>query len=429
MLANNRYLLPELINSLADAMDLVSPALMGHHKRVARIASSLAVEFGLSAETRCAVETAALLHDGGALSLEERLDTFKFEVDFTAEGASDHAYMGYVLLRRFEVFSEVASIVRHHHVWWERAAESCPDEELALTANLLHLADRVDVLIDWQQAILVQVPAILEQIEKQSGRMFSPSLVEALQAVASRESFWLDVVSPYPPSNFGGSLEGWDRGLSSEELLSLAKVFSTIIDFRSRFTATHSAGVSSSAVALAEVYGFSPADCMGMKLAGYLHDLGKLAVPAEILEKPDKLTAAEFAVVRSHTYYTYRVLEKISGLETVNEWASFHHERLTGNGYPFHHDGDTLSPGARIMAVADVLTAITEDRPYRAGMPPEKALGVLNSMAKTGALDQSIAALAEENFDEINHVRALSQSAALADFESYAEHTTEFQVV
>ncbi|MFH1529396.1 MAG: HD domain-containing phosphohydrolase [Pseudomonadota bacterium] len=428
MLEKTRYLLPELITGLADAMDLVSPALTGHHKRVARMAGALASELGLSDKERYTIVSAGLLHDSGALSLHEKLGALRFESDFAPTGTSSHAYMGYVLLRRFDVFSEVANVVRHHHLWWERAAESCPNEELALTANLLHLADRIDVLIDRQQEILGQVPAIMERIEKQSGRMFAPSHVDVLRAVSRKESFWLDIVSPCLPSLVDSSLEGWNHGLTNDELLSLAKVFSTIIDFRSRFTATHSAGVSSSAVSLAKLRGLSPLECRAMRLAGYLHDLGKLAVPSEILEKPDKLTNTEFAVIRSHTYYTYRVLEKISGLETVNEWASFHHERLNGDGYPFHRSGDTLSLGSRIMAVADVLTAITEDRPYRAGMPPEKAMGILTSMAESGVLDRSIVALARENFDEVNQARALAQSTALEEFESYAENTGEFQV-
>jgi HD-GYP domain-containing protein (c-di-GMP phosphodiesterase class II) len=428
MLEKNRYLLPELVTSLAAAMDLVSPTLMGHHMRVARMAGALAVELGLSDTEKATIVTAGLLHDAGALSLNERLALTEFEIEFTAEGPSDHAYMGYVLLRRFDVFSRVASIVRHHHLWWEKAAESCPNEELALTANLLHLADRVDVLVDKQQEVLGQVPAIVERIEKQSGRMFAPKLVELFRTLSRKESFWLDVVSPYLSSLVQGGLEGLNHKLGSDELLALAKVFSTIIDFRSRFTATHSAGVSSTAECLAQLRGFSPLECKAMRLAGYLHDLGKLAVPTEILEKPDKLTNTEFAVIRSHTYYTFRVLENITGLETVNEWASFHHERLNGDGYPFHRNGDTLSLGSRIMAVADVLTAITKDRPYRVGMPPEKAMGILSSMADGGVLDQSIVALAKENFDEVNRARALSQSTALEEFESYAEHTIEFQV-
>lgn len=164
-----------------------------------------------------------------------------------------------------------------------------------------------------------------------------------------------------------------------------------------------------------------------MRLAGYLHDLGKLAVPAEILEKPGKLTREEFAVVRSHTYHTYRVLERIPGLETVNEWASFHHERLNGQGYPFHKDDTSLSLGARIMAAADVLTAITEDRPYRAGMSRDKAAQVLDSMVNGGSLDGEVVDLLKQNFDTVNVVRETVQRKALVNFDSYAELTVESQ--
>ena len=418
----------ELIVGFADAMDLVSPVLTGHHKRVARMAGTLARELGLDDRSTSSLVVAGLLHDSGALSLYERLDALKFEAEFSPTGTSAHAYMGYVLLRRFKVFSEVAPLVRHHHLWWEHASEHCRVQELALRANLLHLADRVDVLIDKRKEILGQVPGIRERIERESGRMFAPELVELLKAVSRQESFWLDVVSPYLPSLVENGLEGWDTRLSGEQAVELARVMSTIIDFRSHFTATHSAGVSATAVPLAKLAGFSPLECRTMKLAGYLHDLGKLAVPAEILEKPDKLTNEEFAVIRSHTYYTYRVLEKIIGLGTVNEWASFHHERLNGDGYPFHRDADNLSLGSRIMAVADVLTAITEDRPYRAGMPLEKAVSVLTSMAGSGVLDPSVVGLAVDNFNEINDTRATAQSEALDEFESYAEQTSEFQV-
>jgi len=428
VLEERYYLLSDFITGLADAMDLVSPILMGHHKRVACMATALGGELGLSDKERATLATAALLHDNGALSLHERLEGLHFDFDFLPPGVSDHTYMGYVLLRRFDVFSEVAPIVRYHHLWWERAAESCPEDELALKANLLHLADRVDVLIDRQEDILRQVPTIRERIERESGRMFAPNLVEVFQAVSRKESFWLDVVSPYLSWSIDESLAGWDCRLSIEELLALSKVFSTIIDCRSRFTATHSAGVAAVAETLAGLCGFSPLECSAVRLAGYLHDLGKLAVPAEILEKPDKLTAAEFAVIRSHTYHTYRVLERISGLDEVTEWASFHHERLNGAGYPFRHCGDRLSTGSRILAVADVASAVTEKRPYRAGMPPEKAMAVLNSMAEGGVLEHTIVALVKENFDEVDRARANAQSTALQEFESYAEPTVEFQV-
>ena len=95
-----------------------------------------------------------------------------------------------------------------------------------------------------------------------------------------------------------------------------------------------------------------------LKIAGYLHDLGKLAVPKEILEKPGKLTATEFNIVKTHAYYGYRTLETVRGLEKINNCGTLHHECLDGSGYPFHLNGDNLSIGSRIMAIADIFYRI-----------------------------------------------------------------------
>ena len=123
--------------------------------------------------------------------------------------------------------------------------------------------------------------------------------------------------------------------------------------------------------------GFSAWECQLIRVAGNLHDLGKLAVPAEILEKSGQLTDAEYNLIKGHSFYTYHILEAIDELEIITAWAAFHHERLDGSGYPFQISGDQLSLPARIVAVADVFTAITEDRPYRVGMDPDQALSVL----------------------------------------------------
>ena len=111
-----------------------------------------------------------------------------------------------------------------------------------------------------------------------------------------------------------------------------------------------------------------------MRAAGYLHDLGKIAVPSRILDKPAPPSQHEWAVLREHTYHTFRVLDTIGGMPQISEWAAFHHERLDGTGYPFGHEGKDLTLGARIMAVADIFTAVTEDRPYRAALCEEDAM-------------------------------------------------------
>jgi HD-GYP domain-containing protein (c-di-GMP phosphodiesterase class II) len=202
-------------------------------------------------------------------------------------------------------------------------------------------------------------------------------------------------------------------------LLGISQLFSRIIDFRSRFTATHSRGVAASAEALAMLMGFSAWECQLIRVAGNLHDLGKLAVPTEILEKSGQLTDAEYNLIKGHSFYTYHILEAIDELEIITAWAAFHHERLDGSGYPFQISGDQLSLPARIVAVADVFTAITEDRPYRVGMDPDQALSVLRKMAAEGALDKGVVGVLADNLGEVNLVRLRVQEDAHREYEEF----------
>ncbi len=406
----------DLIMSLSTAMDLVSTAVVNHHKQVAYIALSIGAELGLPREQQNQLVLAGALHDIGAFSLKDRLDTLQFEI----ENPHEHTELGYLLLETFEPLSNVAALVRFHHIpWSEGAGAEFEGKPVAIDSHLLHLADRVAVLVNKRQEVLGQVKRVCERVVERSGAMFVPEQVDAFMSLATKEYFWLDVVSPSIGSILSKRVRLATIELDMEGLLGLARLFSQIIDFRSRFTATHSSGVAASAESLARFVGFSERECQMMKIAGHLHDLGKLAVPAEILEKPAKLTEEEFNLIKSHTFYTYSILETISDLDVINAWASFHHERLDGKGYPFHHKGDDLSLGSRIMAVADVFTAITEDRPYRKGMTSDRALEVLQRMADNSALDSSIISLLRLHFDEVSSFRKAAQSAAVEEYQQF----------
>lgn len=406
----------DLLVCLSDAMDLISPVVVNHHRQVAYIAFSIGAKLGLPIEQQKELVLAGALHDIGALSLKDRIDTLQFEL----QNPHQHAELGYLLLKKFEPLSSVASLVRYHHVSWSKGAGSqFKGQQVPMESHILHLADRVAVLVNRQQEVLEQSKKICERVEEQSGKMFMPQLVDCFKSLASKEYFWLDVTS----SSIGSILSRRVRlatvELNTEKLLDLAKLFSQIIDFRSPFTATHSSGVAASSEALARFIGFSKRECQIMRVAGYLHDLGKLAVPTEILEKPARLTEDEFNIIKSHTFYTYSLLETISDLDIINSWASFHHERLDGKGYPFHHKGDDLSLGSRIMAVADVFTAITEDRPYRKGMSSDRALQVLQQMADNSALDSGIISVLKAHFDEVNSVRIATQETSSKEYQKF----------
>lgn len=405
---------------LSNAMDLISPAVVDHHKRVAYIASSISDEMGLSEEIRKDLVLAGILHDIGAISLKDRLDALYFETDF----ANPHAELGYRLIKTFDIFSNIAPMVRYHHLPWDNGNGSYfMGEQIPLASHILHLADRVAVLPNAKEEILKQSKKICKKITQGVGDKFVPELIDIFSSLSKRESFWFDVVSSSISQILAKSTKTEMIELNLEELLSLARLFGKIIDFRSRFTASQSSGVAATSEGLAILSGMKEQDQRLMKIAGYLHDLGKLAIPSEILEKPGKLTTEENNTIKRHAYYTYRIIETVKGLDVINTWASFHHERPDSRGYPFKHRGENLPLGSRIMAVADVFTAITEDRPYRLGMSKENALRTLQQMAGDFALDPDIVSVLEQNYDEINAIRITAQSEESREYEEFRSQT------
>jgi len=408
--------LSDLINCLSDTIDLVSPELADHHKRVGLIAHALACQMGLTERESIDLYFAGNLHDIGALSLSERVRLLSFE----GCEPRQHAETGALLLEMFSPLARLGELVRFHHVRWaDGAGEVQLGREVPLGSHILHLADRISVLTGTMDGIrlLGRVPDILSRIEKASGDMFSPSLVEAFHDLSGKESFWLGLA--FPGHNQALERQGHFRTfkLDTSGILGLSRLFARIIDFRSHFTATHSSGVAASAEALARLSGRPVAECAQMRIAGLLHDLGKLAVPAELLEKPVGLTADEIALIRCHAYFTRRALENIHSFESITAWSANHHERIDGKGYPNHVGGVDLSLGSRIMAVSDVFTALTENRPYRVGMDRPSTQKVLTGMVSQSALDPDIVNLLTHNFDELNAVRAEAQTEAVVEYD------------
>ncbi|MFC1849377.1 HD domain-containing phosphohydrolase [candidate division CSSED10-310 bacterium] len=403
----------DLLLTMAQATDLVSPKIHNHHLQVAYIVHNLANEMNLSPDKKDDLVVAGALHDIGALSLREKLQILTFEYKETWK----HTELAYALLKLFDPLIYVAEIVRYHHCRWddeETMAGESPD--LKLASNILHLADRVAVQINNKQHVLGQVQRIRDRIKIESGKMFMPDLVDTFLQLARKEYFWLNTVSPSLPSILKHHVALKSIKLDMNGLAGLTNLFRKVIDFRSRFTATHSSGVAAVAEAIALKVGFSRRDADKMKIAGFIHDFGKLAVSTEILEKPASLSRSEAYIIRCHTYFTFRILEPIPDLYEITTWGAFHHERLDGTGYPFHLTAQDLSLGSRIMTIADIFTAITEDRPYRKRMPPEKALSNLQRLAARGKIDPGITSLTRKHVEEINQVRLSAQQSATSEY-------------
>jgi len=405
----------DMVMCLANVVDLVSPVVDDHHKHTAYIALGIASEMGLDRSECAGLVLAASLHDIGALSLRDRLAALEFD----AVNPERHARLGYLLLSGYEPFSDIAGIIRFHHLNWMHGKGALSDGcEVPMGSHLLHLADRVDALIDRRRNILEQAPGIIRRIARGKGGRFVPDMVDAFRSLADRESFWLNLFDGKGLANhLVEASRNTQLNLDTAGVLQLAELFSRVIDFRSRYTAVHSSGVAASAEVLAGYAGIHQDKQRLVRLAGYLHDIGKLAVPAEILDKPARLTQSEFSIIKAHTFYTHRVLGDISAFKEIRAWASYHHERIDGRGYPFHRSGEELCLGARVMSVADVFTALAEPRPYRPGMERSRVVRLMGRMAKDGALDAGLVDEVDRNYAEVELACRSAQYEARARYE------------
>jgi HD-GYP domain-containing protein (c-di-GMP phosphodiesterase class II) len=416
----------DLLAPLARTFDLMDPAIADHSTAVAFWAFRLSEELGMPENEQRDLAVAGMLHDIGAFSRQDRVALMQFESD----QHSRHAIVGYLLLKDFPPFAGLAPIVRYHHVPWRRGKGARHNgEAVPMASHLLHLADRVSVLVPSTREVLRHVPRILAKVNAGADDLFRPEFVEALHRLGHKDHVWLEAASGNQSRVLRKALAAHAKQLDLNDLLAFSRLLCRVIDFKSEFTATHTSGLVAASLALSRLLGFSEYDCRLMQIAAYLHDLGKLAVPAEILEKPGQLDANEWHVMRSHVYYTYQVLDPIDAFRDITAWSALHHERLDGSGYPFGFQASELPLGARIMAVADVFTGITEDRPYRQGMNETLARTVLAGMAEQGELDPTAVQALLDHFDELTDARRAAQSDALIEYRSFRTRLDELERV
>jgi putative nucleotidyltransferase with HDIG domain len=159
--------------------------------------------------------------------------------------------------------------------------------------------------------------------------------------------------------------------------LSTVWALASAIDAKDAYTHGHSQRVARYAAALGRAVGFDDQEIERLELSAVLHDVGKIGVPEAILNKPERLTAAEMAVMRSHPEKGAEILSSIRAMRDVVPGVLHHHERFDGAGYPTKLKGQNIPLQARIILVADTFDAMTSSRPYRLALPIHVAMAEL----------------------------------------------------
>lgn len=224
-----------------------------------------------------------------------------------------------------------------------------------------------------------------EVVRRRSGRMLDPEVAAAYLRHGPALHRELDEADPLPAAV--AAEPGPVRRVSERELDDCARAFADMADLKAPFLHGHSSRVAELAAVAARSMRMSGEDVIGLRRAAWFHDLGRVAVPDGVWERPGPLSEAEWEQVRLHAYHTERVLARSAPLAPLARIAGMHHERLDGSGYHRQSAGAGIPLAARVLAAADAFDAMTHERPHRPALPRATAAAELGAAVRDGALD------------------------------------------
>lgn len=366
--------LDKIIYAIAAALDIVESQFVGattnHGKRIAVLCAAMARHLGLSDKEISAIATCALFHDS---ALTEAPDMPR------------HCELGQ---RNIELLSltNIDGVVLYHHEHADGGGIFNKKEgEYPLGAELIAIADMLDVENNLQR--LRGIDTFLSKARRDN--RFTKRAAYALTAVLDA-----DLLEQLRDDNIFATAErlipAWNVNADDEVFINLAELAARIIDYKSEFTRKHTSQIANRAWVMGEFYGYSRDEKASLYLAAALHDIGKLATPTAILEKPGKLTDEEFSIIKDHVTNTQAMLYGISGLENIRAWAGNHHEKLDGTGYPKGLTGAELDFNSRMLACIDIYQAVSEPRPYHGQRSHEETMPILFNMSERGFIDDAI---------------------------------------
>lgn len=369
----------KIIDIVTRSMNYIDSRLVDHGKRVALIMAEMLWDQPAAMVSRlCA---AALIHDMGAYRTEELNRIVRFET----EEVWEHSVYGYLFMREFTPFRDLAKVVLYHHA--ERSRLEREDKQIRFYAQVMCVADRADCFFTFENKADEILMQRLDCPEK-----FDPAVVARLKKANERcrlREYTRNV-----------SVDAMIRRIrmTEEEAVDYLKMAVFTIDFRSRFTVNHTIAVAGIARRLAELKGLDADGAEEVYLGALLHDLGKISTPLEILESSGRLNNAEMRIMREHVVVSEKILDGCVS-ERIKRIAVRHHERLNGKGYPRGLTAEELTIQERIVAVADVVSALYGARSYKAAFSKEKILKIIGGMH--GELDSELLQIVTDKIEEL----------------------------
>jgi HD-GYP domain-containing protein (c-di-GMP phosphodiesterase class II) len=414
--------LSEVLSALSHALDITEGQPVGHCVRSCWIGVHVGREMGLGDAAIWELYYTILLKDLGCSSNAARIcqlyltDDLSFKRDYRSIGDRLPQVLGFVMSHTglkaglAERFRTILNVVRNGdeiareliETRCQRGAEIARQLRFseAVAEGIQSLDEHwngggkplglkgVEIPVYSRIALLAQVvdvfhtsageEAARREVRERAGTWFDPQAVEAFERVAAERSFWNTLTSGDVETAIFALEPAQRIEVADDDYLDdIAAAFAKVIDSKSPYTRGHSDRVALFTDLITEEMGLGREQRRRLRRAALLHDIGKLGVSNQILDKPGKLDDAETAAMRDHARYSEAILSRIGAFQDLARIGGGHHERLDGKGYPRGLNGDEISLETRIVSTADVFDALTADRPYRAAMPVSKAMAIM----------------------------------------------------
>lgn len=398
------FSLNEFLIAVSFTLDFVEMDVLGvssnHGKRTAYLSLKIGKEFKLSPEQLHDLVALAIMHDNGVSekSLHDKYLSGNSISLKSIERIKEHCTIGEENISQYPFLTNTKDTIKYHHEKFDGTGFfQLNGNDIPLMSQIIHIADVVEMNFELAKNDNEMKRDIIKFVHNQENIMFSPNLATAFFNAAEERTFWSNLRDNNIDNALKEETPRYTVELPIEEIRKITGIFSKIIDSKSKYTQRHSRDLSTKAGIMADFYGFDNEEKVKLMIAADLHDIGKLAVPNDILDSPKKLTKEEYEIVKKHPYYTRLALQEIKGFDDITEWASNHHEKLNGKGYPYGKKDNDLDFNSRLIACLDIYEALTEERPYRRSLAHSEAMSILNNMKDEGDIDSRIT-------NDIDHV-------------------------
>ena len=289
-----------------------------------------------------------------------------------AKGLAGHCEVGAMLAGRLGLSYRVITALRYAYERWDgKGPFGLQGEQIPLEVRIAMVARDADLFARRGE----DVAAVLRRRE---GRAYDPEVVDAFIRLSPphREVEWEEVIAAEP-----------EPVARIDDIEGALTAMADFVDIKSSWTRGHSRRVAELARMAGDLAGHRAPDSDVLSRAGLVHDLGRVGIENGIWDRPGSLAAAQWEKVRLHPYLTHRILARCRSLVDLGELASSHHERLDGSGYHRQASGSQISEQSRILAAADVMAALTAERPHRQPLSLDEASRVMEAEARDGRLD------------------------------------------